>query len=120
MDCMYPRHLKKKSPLRPQPEDAPSSWTILLEALGSDYFDIQNGTTREGIHMGAMAGTIDMVQRCYTGIVTRNEVLWLDPQLPDALIRLSFSLHYRDQALHFDICHETMHVTARHSTAKPI
>ena len=24
--------------------------------------------TREGIHLGAVAGTIDLVQRCYTGL----------------------------------------------------
>ena len=29
--------------------------------------DTQGGTTKEGIHLGAMAGTIDILQRCYTG-----------------------------------------------------
>jgi trehalose/maltose hydrolase-like predicted phosphorylase len=33
------------------------------EALQSDLSDIQHGTTAEGIHLGAMAGTLDLVQR---------------------------------------------------------
>lgn len=96
------------------------SWDVFLEALGSDYFDIQGGTTPEGIHLGAMAGTVDIVQRCYTGIVVRGNVLWLNPRLPNALTRLSFSLHYRNQALDFKITQEQVQVTARRSGALPI
>jgi beta-phosphoglucomutase family hydrolase len=104
----------------PQSLPWPLAWDIFLEALGSDYFDIQGGTTSEGIHLGAMAGTVDIVQRCYTGIVTRGDVLWLNPRLPDSLTRLSFSLHYRNQALDFEITQEQARVTARPSGALPI
>lgn len=97
-----------------------TSWQIFLEALGSDLSDIQGGTTPEGIHVGAMGGTIDIIQRCYTGLVTRDEVLWLDPQLPTALVRLSFNLHYQQQALRFQITHDHMQIIALHSSAKPI
>jgi alpha,alpha-trehalase len=101
-------------------KDVPKSWDIFLEALGSDYFDIQGGTTREGIHMAAMAGTLDIIQRCYMGLVTRKDILWLSPQLPDALTRLSFTLHYRGQALAFEITHDFMKITAKQSSAQPI
>jgi alpha,alpha-trehalase len=30
------------------------------EALDSDLADMQRGTTPEGIHLGAMAGTVDL------------------------------------------------------------
>jgi alpha,alpha-trehalase len=94
---------------------------VFYEALGSDYFDVASrGTTRTGIHMGAMAGTVDIVQRCYTGIVTRDEVLWLEPLLPQPLVRLSFHIHYRGQSLGFDIFQNKMRITAHHSSAKPI
>ena len=39
---------------------------LFLNALYSDVADMQGGTTAEGIHLGAMAGTIDVVQRCFT------------------------------------------------------
>ena len=35
--------------------------TFFAEALQSDVCDIQHGTTAEGVHLGAMAGTVDLV-----------------------------------------------------------
>jgi alpha,alpha-trehalase len=75
--------------------DRRRSWNYLVEALRSDLFDIQGGTTAEGIHLGAMAGTVDLLQHCYTGIDTRDGVLWLDPSLPPELGCLSIDLRYR-------------------------
>lgn len=34
---------------------------LLGEALMSDIKDVQGGTTEEGIHLGAMAGTLDLL-----------------------------------------------------------
>ena len=94
---------------------------VFYEALGSDYYDVAaRGTAKTGIHMGAMAGTVDIAQRCYTGLETRDDVLWLDPKLPPALVRLSFSLHYRGQSIGFDIFQDKMKVHARHSSAMPV
>jgi trehalose/maltose hydrolase-like predicted phosphorylase len=94
---------------------------LFYDALGSDYFDVASrGTTRTGIHMGAMAGTVDIVQRCYTGIVTKENVLWIDPHLPKPLLRLSFSINYQGQSLSFDMHHDKVHVQARYCSAKPI
>ena len=41
----------------------------------SDIADSQQGTTAEGIHLGAMAGSVDILQRCYTGKAGRNDTL---------------------------------------------
>jgi beta-phosphoglucomutase family hydrolase len=98
----------------------PAAWSVFLEALGSDLLDIQGGTTAEGIHLGAMAGTVDILQRCYTGLVTRNGVLWLNPHLPEELTKLSFSLYYQHQSLRIEVTHHQLTVTARHSSAKSI
>ena len=48
--------------------DPDSSWDRFLVALRSDADDIQGGTTKEGIHVGVMSGTLDVVQRSYAGI----------------------------------------------------
>lgn len=98
-----------------------ASEKIFYEALGSDYYDVAaRGTARNGIHMGAMAGTVDIVQRCFTGIVTRGDVLWIDPFLPKELLRLSFTLRYRGQSISFDIGPENFKVSAWHLSAKPV
>ena len=43
--------------------DRRRSWELFLQALNSDIADLQGGTTHEGIHLGAMAGTVDLIQR---------------------------------------------------------
>jgi alpha,alpha-trehalase len=75
--------------------DRPGSWRFFTEALASDVHDVQGGTTAEGIHLGAMAGTLDLAQRCYTGLETRDDVLWLSPSLPEELDGIDFDVRYR-------------------------
>ncbi len=43
--------------------DRSKAWDYFLEALQADIDDGQGGTTPEGIHLGAMAGTIDLLMR---------------------------------------------------------
>jgi alpha,alpha-trehalase len=77
--------------------DRELSWSVLHEALGSDLADIQGGSTREGVHIGAMAGTIDVFQRAYMGLELRDGELILDPYLPPELKELSVRIRYRGQ-----------------------
>ena len=51
------------------------AWQFLQHALESDVADVQGGTTAEGIHLGAMAGTVDIVLRCLSGLRARGPVL---------------------------------------------
>ena len=39
---------------------------FLAQALQSHVGDIQPGSTAEGIHLGAMAGSVDIVERVST------------------------------------------------------
>jgi len=80
--------------------DPDSSWDRFLVALQSDADDVQGGTTKEGIHVGVMAGTLDLVQRCYTGTHIRDDVLYLDPRLPGRLESLSFSVQVQQTPIH--------------------
>ncbi|MFO7963123.1 MAG: trehalose-phosphatase [Desulfobacterales bacterium] len=70
------------------------SWRLFQDALESDIEDIQGGTTHEGIHLGAMAGTVDLILRCYSGIESRGNTLWFNPSLPSELKSLDFKLKY--------------------------
>ena len=72
--------------------DPEHSWERFLVALESDVGDVQGGTTKEGIHLGVMAGTIDLVQRAYTGAEIRDGVLFFAPTLTDKLNGLSFPM----------------------------
>jgi trehalose-phosphatase len=70
------------------------------QVLKSDVADIQGGTTSEGIHLAAMAGSVDLVQRCFTGLETRGDRLVLSPHWPESLGALGFPIHYRGHHLH--------------------
>ncbi len=80
-----------------------ASWKLFREALESDISDIQGGTTHEGIHLGAMAGTVDMILRCYSGLETRADTLWFDPRLPEEIRSVSYRFEYRKQRMRVDI-----------------
>ena len=71
------------------------SWSLFQDALESDIEDSQGGTTHEGIHLGAMAGTVDLLLRCYSGMESRDDVLWFNPSLPPKLKSLRFGISYR-------------------------
>jgi alpha,alpha-trehalase len=96
------------------------SWHLFKEALESDVSDIQGGTTAEGIHLGAMAGTLDLVQRCYAGIETRQDRLRLNPYLPGDLKEVRFDILYRQHWINVIITHSRLTLKARPGTAAPI
>lgn len=100
--------------------DRPRSWQLFCQALKADVSDLQGGTTPEGIHLGAMAGTTDLVQRCYTGIEPRANVLTFNPSLPEELACLRATVHYRGQTLDVEVDHEAIEVSSRILTAHPI
>jgi alpha,alpha-trehalase len=75
--------------------DRPRSLALFHKGLESDISDIQGGTTHEGIHLGAMAGTVDILQRCYTGLEFHDDLLFLNPSIPKELPRLSMRIKYR-------------------------
>ncbi len=99
--------------------DRERSWGFFRQALSSDINDVQGGTTAEGIHLGAMAGTVDVLQRCYTGIEIRSEVLYLHPCLPQDLTGLHLDIRYCGHSLALDITSDTLTIktlTGRVST----
>ncbi|MFF4602999.1 glycoside hydrolase family 65 protein [Streptomyces sp. NPDC001339] len=78
----------------------PDAWTYCEEALTGDVADLHGGSTAEGIHLGAMAGTLDLVQRGLTGLETREGALWLDPVPLPQLSTFDVRIRYRH---HWDI-----------------
>jgi alpha,alpha-trehalase len=100
--------------------DRSRSWDHLMMSLESDVADVQGGTTREGIHLGAMAGTVDIVQRAYMGLAARDDCLWFDPGLPDEVISLDTELHYRDHRIRVEVRPDVFRLTTRPGTAAPI
>jgi trehalose/maltose hydrolase-like predicted phosphorylase/beta-phosphoglucomutase-like phosphatase (HAD superfamily) len=96
------------------------AWQFLLRALESDIADVQGGTTAEGIHLGAMAGTVDIVLRCLTGMRARGEVLRFEPALPAEVKELKFSVHYRGHRIDVALAENQMKIGSRPGDARAI
>jgi alpha,alpha-trehalase len=100
--------------------DRARSWQLFRQALESDVADVQGGTTPEGIHLGAMAGTVDLVQRCFTGIETRGDKLHLNPALPEQIEGMSLHIRYRGHSLILELTQQTLRVRSLRSAERPI
>ncbi|MEM8948167.1 MAG: glycosyl hydrolase family 65 protein [Pseudomonadota bacterium] len=100
--------------------DRAQAWRLLREALYSDVADVQGGTTAEGVHLGAMAGTVDAMLRVFTGVEIRDDTLWLNPFLPKDLKELRLRLRYRGNELKIAIGQKEAMVESVDFPALPI
>jgi len=100
--------------------DRKRSWALFSEALKTDVADTQGGTTSEGIHLGAMAGSVDILQRCYTGLESRGQVLRFNPQFPEELGGMHLHLRYRDHWLELDLTPERFRIQSFPGGGRPI
>jgi trehalose/maltose hydrolase-like predicted phosphorylase len=100
--------------------DRARALSYFVEALQSDVKDIQGGTTAEGVHLGAMASTVDLVQRVCTGIEIRSGVLRFNPQLPDGLDRLGMGIHFRGHTLDLRLDRQAFSLRGREPGPAPI
>jgi trehalose/maltose hydrolase-like predicted phosphorylase len=100
--------------------DRERAMTYFAEALQSDVNDIQGGTTAEGVHLGAMASTVDLMQRVSTGIELTGDVLRLNPRLPEGLSRLDMRIRYREHTLDLRLTQDSLTVRGREAGPAPI
>ncbi|HDZ59583.1 MAG TPA: HAD family hydrolase, partial [Actinobacteria bacterium] len=100
--------------------DRRRSMDMFAESLQSDVRDIQQGTTAEGVHLGAMAGAVDLVQRAWTGIEMKGDVLWLTPELSQEIESLDMRISYRGHSIDLQLTRDLLTVHGRESGAAPI
>lgn len=100
--------------------DREQSWSLFTQALECDIAYTPGGTTQEGVHLGAMAGTSDMVLRCYGGVETRQDTLWLHPLVPLELPQVDFRLFFRGQEIKVHVTTDSIAVHLSAGRAKHI
>ncbi|WP_281221270.1 trehalose-phosphatase [Nocardia uniformis] len=93
---------------------------FLEQVLASDIDDIQGGTTSEGIHLGAMAGSVDLLQRCFTGLEMRADRLIFTPSWPETLGTLTFPIFYRGHRLTMSLSCDELEVRSDPGPAAPV
>jgi len=92
--------------------DPTQAWELFRDSLAADLDDTQGGTTAEGVHLGAMAGTIDIVTRAFAGMTLTEDRIAFTPMLPDGLRHVSFSIHHRGHRLHVSLDHTRLRLAA--------
>jgi alpha,alpha-trehalase len=101
--------------------DRQRSIALFRQALESDVSDIQDGTTQEGIHLGAMAGTVDLLKRGYSGMEVRADgVLRFKPSLPPEIGRLDFSVYFHRRWLDVTLTDGDLQITSEVTGRAPI
>ncbi len=86
-------------------------WEWFMEALKSDMFDTQGGTTIEGIHCGVMAGTLDVIMRYFAGIDLSGEIPEINPHMPEHWSNLAFRMCHKKKWYNFEFTRKTIKVT---------
>ena len=92
--------------------DREASWSYFQEALDTDLGSPGNGGTQEGVHLGAMSGALDVLQRHYLGVRLELDGLHLFPSPPASLPPVSLSLLFRQARLHLRLANGALAVRA--------
>lgn len=100
--------------------DRSRAWAVFREALDADLDDTQGGTTREGVHLGAMAGTVDLILRSFAGLDIDRDALAFSPRLPEELRRAAFQVLYRGQRIQVSFDHERLELRAHACNAQAV
>ncbi|MDI2097640.1 HAD-IA family hydrolase [Ruicaihuangia caeni] len=100
--------------------DPARAWSVYRAALVADLDDTQGGTTSEGIHLGAMAGTAGLTVHSFAGLRTEQNSLRLSPRLPSRIKRLRFEVWYRGHRVDVTVEGAGADVSLHRSTAPPV
>jgi trehalose/maltose hydrolase-like predicted phosphorylase len=90
-----------------------TAWQWFVEAMESDIYDTQGGTTPEGIHCGVMAGTLDVITRYFVGIDFSKPIPQFTPHLPGHWERLVMEVHHRKVRYHIDLSQDKIKLTLK-------
>jgi alpha,alpha-trehalase len=95
------------------------SWKLFNQALKTDMVEAFPGSIREGIHLAAMSGCIDILQRGYAGLEIRSDILILNPLLSKSIKRIRFHIRYRKHWLDLEITQKKVKVKSLSRRARP-
>jgi HAD superfamily hydrolase (TIGR01509 family) len=101
-----------------QSGDAQLSYDFYMDALQSDFKDVQGGTTFEGIHTGVMAASALLTLTNYAGLRFDGTDVYLEPRLPKNWRGLDFCIQYCTQSYRVKIDHKKIKLTRLSSTVQ--
>ncbi|MGM3387982.1 glycoside hydrolase family 65 protein [Stutzerimonas stutzeri] len=88
--------------------DPAASWRFFQQSAGIDLEAPPDGGTLEGVHLGAMAGSLDVLQRHYLGVRAEHDGLQIAPAPPAALGNVRLSVQHRGAWLRLTLEGQTL------------
>jgi trehalose/maltose hydrolase-like predicted phosphorylase len=100
--------------------DPESSWRFFKEAQDIDLSPKEDDDSSEGIHLGAMGGTLGVLQHHYLGIEIISGALVINPVLPPGLKWVKLSLQFRGVSISCEVSPELLTLRSVQDEAKTI
>lgn len=100
-----------------EPENA---WKLFQNGLMTDLKPLRGESTAEGIHLGAIGGTLDVLQRRYLGVIATARGLFVQPAVPKQLGRVRFRMVYHRQSLLLDATFEGVRIHSEPANARSL
>ncbi|AHL73842.1 hypothetical protein CH92_01525 [Stutzerimonas stutzeri] len=97
--------------------DSEASWSYYQQALATDLGSPGNSGTQEGIHLGAMCGSLDVLQRHYLGVRLELDGLYVFPSPPPQLRQIALTLVFRQARLHLQLADGSLSIRAAHENS---
>ncbi|MBD3263952.1 MAG: glycoside hydrolase family 65 protein, partial [Candidatus Omnitrophica bacterium] len=96
------------------------AWRMFKDVLESDIYDVQGGTTPEGIHVGVMGGSVGILTRGFCGLdFTENKII-LNPHLPKEWEKVKFKVLYKNIWFTFSFSRNSVSVLTEGQISLPI
>ncbi|WP_369403663.1 glycosyl hydrolase family 65 protein [Geofilum rubicundum] len=57
-----------------------------------------------------MAGSLDLIQRVFTGIEVTEEALWIKPDLPEHVQKINLQIKYRHHWIAISVDHDKLRI----------
>ncbi len=87
------------------------SWANFRQCLSTDLHAPSDSGTVEGVHLGSMAGSLDVLQRHYLGLRPALDGLHVFPAPPAGLQRAEVRLQYRGSGVYVQLQGERLRLT---------
>jgi len=100
--------------------DREKSWQLFTQSLATDLFGKSSKDATSGIHLGAMAGTLYILQHHYLGLQVDRGKIYLNPSFPIPLKRLRVSFQLQSNEFQIEKIGDHLTVTAANTNQSSI
>jgi len=102
--------------------DPARSWTYFRETLHPSDDPATHSSAAEGLHLGTMAGMLDVLQRHYLGLRLEPDAIHLAPAVPEALrpVRMAFRCRFGGFALEWTGQELRLHAEKDNTAPAPV